>query len=157
MPSSAFGNAIDPLVSLPVYTGDVGLDDGTGASVYVLDKAQGHPADARPTASRSGWTCVPARRVTLPDGLGSVTFDGLERWNKIQISRTPGKLIALGGVVAALLGLLGSLFVRPRRLWVRARRQDDGTHTGRGGPARPLLGRRPGDRARRARLGSWQH
>jgi cytochrome c biogenesis protein len=56
-----------------------------------------------------------------------VTFEGLERWNKIQISRTPGKLIALTGVVAALLGLLGSLFVRPRRLWVRARRRDDGT------------------------------
>jgi cytochrome c biogenesis protein len=65
--------------------------------------------------------------VTLPDGLGSVTFDGLQRWNKIQISRTPGKLVALTGVVAALLGLLGSLFVRPRRLWVRARRRDDGT------------------------------
>ena len=30
-------------------------------------------------------------------------------------------------MVFALLGLLGSLFVRPRRLWVRARRQDDGT------------------------------
>jgi cytochrome c biogenesis protein len=36
-------------------------------------------------------------------------------------------MIALTGVVLALLGLLGSLFVRPRRLWVRARRQDDGT------------------------------
>ena len=69
----------------------------------------------------------PGDTVTLPDGLGSVTFEGLQRWNKIQISRTPGKLIALTGVVAALLGLLGSLFVRPRRLWVRARRRDDGT------------------------------
>ena len=56
-----------------------------------------------------------------------MTFEGLQRWNKIQISRTPGKLVALAGVVLALLGLLGSLFVRPRRLWVRARRQDDGT------------------------------
>jgi cytochrome c biogenesis protein len=69
----------------------------------------------------------PGESVTLPDGLGSVTFEGVERWNKIQISRTPGKLVALAGVVLALLGLLASLFVRPRRLWVRARRQDDGT------------------------------
>ena len=68
----------------------------------------------------------PGDTVTLPDDLGSVTFEGLQRWNKIQISRTPGKLVALTGVVLALLGLLGSLFVRPRRLWVRARRQDDG-------------------------------
>ena len=48
-------------------------------------------------------------------------------WNKIQISQTPGKWIALAGVVMALLGLLGSLFIRPRRVWVRARREGDGT------------------------------
>jgi cytochrome c biogenesis protein len=126
MPSSAFGNAFDPLVSLQVWTGDVGLDDGTGASVYVLDKAKATrltKADGQPFR----MDLRPGDTVTLPDGLGSVTFEGLERWNKIQISRTPGKLIALTGVVLALLGLLGSLFVRPRRLWVRARRQDDGT------------------------------
>ncbi len=126
MPSSAFGNAIDPLVSLFVYSGDVGLDDGSGASVYVLDKSKAtqlRKADGQPFR----MDLRPGETVTLPDGLGSVTFEGLERWNKIQISRTPGKFIALGGVVAALLGLLGSLFVRPRRLWVRARRQDDGS------------------------------
>jgi cytochrome c biogenesis protein len=125
MPSSAFGDAIDPLVSLQVYTGDVGLDDGTSASVYVLDKTKAtqlKKANGQPFR----MDLRPGDTVTLPDGLGSVTFEGLQRWNKIQISRTPGKLIALTGVVAALLGLLGSLFVRPRRQWVRARRQDDG-------------------------------
>jgi cytochrome c biogenesis protein len=126
MPSSAFGNAIDPLVSLFVYTGDVGLDDGSSSSVYVLDKSKATQLtkdDGQPFR----MDLRPGDTVTLPGGVGSVTFEGLERWNKIQISRTPGKLIALAGVVAALLGLLGSLFVRPRRLWVRARRRDDGT------------------------------
>jgi len=126
MPGSAFGNAIDPLVSLQVYTGDVGLDDGSSASVYVLDKSRATQLlkeDGQPFR----MDLRPGETVTLPDGLGSVTFEGLQRWNKIQISRTPGKLIALAGVVTALLGLLGSLFVRPRRLWVRARRQDDGS------------------------------
>ena len=126
MPGSAWGEALDPLVSLQVYTGDVGLDDGTSASVYVLDKTRATQllkANGQPFR----MDLRPGDTVTLPDDLGSVTFDGLQRWNKIQISRTPGKFIALGGVVAALLGLLGSLFVRPRRLWVRARRQDDGS------------------------------
>ena len=126
MPSSAFGNAIDPLVSLQVYTGDVGLDDGTSGSVYVLDKTKATQL-TKPNGQPFRMDMRPGDTVTLPDGLGSVTFEGLQRWNKIQISRTPGKLIALTGVVAALLGLLGSLFVRPRRLWVRARRRDDGT------------------------------
>ena len=31
------------------------------------------------------------------------------------------------GVVLALLGLLGSLFIRPRRAWVRATRDGEGT------------------------------
>ncbi len=49
------------------------------------------------------------------------------RWNRIQISHQPGRHLALGGVCLALLGLLGSLFIRPRRVWVRARRTPDGT------------------------------
>jgi cytochrome c biogenesis protein len=56
-----------------------------------------------------------------------VSFDGLDRWNKLKISRTPGVRIALAGVLLALLGLLGSLFIRPRRAWVRARETADGT------------------------------
>ena len=56
-----------------------------------------------------------------------MSFDRVERWNKIQISQTPGKWVALAGVVLALLGLLGSLFIRPRRVWVRARRGEGGT------------------------------
>ena len=45
----------------------------------------------------------------------------------MQISRTPDVWVTLLGVVLAMLGLLGSLFIRPRRLWVRARREDGRT------------------------------
>jgi cytochrome c biogenesis protein len=69
----------------------------------------------------------PGQTARLPDGLGTVTFEEVVPWNKVQISRTPGKLVALGGVVLALVGLLGSLFIRPRRIWVRARGDGDGT------------------------------
>lgn len=126
MPASVWGDALDPLVSMSLWTGDLGLQDGSASSVYVLDKA-GATQVMKANGQPFRMDLRPGESVTLPDGLGSVTFEGLERWNKIQISRTPGKLVALTGVVLALLGLLGSLFVRPRRLWVRARRQDDGT------------------------------
>lgn len=125
MPRSSFGDLVNPVLSLFAYTGDLGLNDGSGQSVYVLDKAnatQLMKKDGQPFRMdlREGDT------VKLPDGLGSVTFEGIERWNKIQISRTPGKLVALTGVVLALVGLLGSLFIRPRRVWVRTRRADNG-------------------------------
>ena len=126
MPASIFGDALDPLVSLQVYTGDVGLDDGSAASVYVLDKSRATQL-LKPNGQPFRLDMRPGDTVTLPDDLGTVTFEGLQRWNKIQISRTPGKMVALAGVVLALLGLIGSLFVRPRRLWVRARRRDDGS------------------------------
>jgi cytochrome c biogenesis protein len=123
---SAFGRDVDPLVSMLVYTGDLGMDDGTPQSVYSLDKSRTTMLTKKNGAPyridlREGDT------VKLPNGLGTVSFDGLEKWNKLQISRTPGKLVALTGVVLALIGLLGSLFIRPRRVWVRARREGDGT------------------------------
>ena len=74
-----------------VYTGDLGLDDGTPQSVYALDKTDADPAARRPTGRRSGVDLRPGETVELPDGLGTVSFDGVERWNKIQISHTPGQ------------------------------------------------------------------
>jgi cytochrome c biogenesis protein len=125
-PYSAFGNWLNPAVSMLVYTGDLGMNSGAPQSVYVLDKSRTEQvlkADGKPLR----LDLQVGDKVTLPDGLGTVSFDGVERWNKIQISQTPGKKLALGGVVLALLGLLGSLFIRPRRVWVRARDEGGGT------------------------------
>ncbi len=113
----ALGN---PLVSLNVWTGDLGLDDGVAQSVYTLDTS-----DATPVEDAEGkqvrLDLQPGETQQLPGGLGSVSFDGVQPWVRVQISQTPGKEVALGGVVLALVGLLGSLFIRPRRVWVRAR------------------------------------
>jgi cytochrome c biogenesis protein len=125
-PRSVFGDAVNPLMSLFVYTGDLGLDDGGSQSVYVLDKSRATQVmedDGQPLR----LDMRPGDTVELPDGLGTVTFEGIQRWNKLQISETPGKLVALAGVVLALVGLLGSLFIRPRRVWVRARAEDGAT------------------------------
>ncbi len=102
------------------------MDTGESQSVYVLDKSK---AEALP--GKAGMPYRVDLRVgetkTLPDGLGTVTFDDMYSWQRIQISQTPGKRIALAGVVLALLGLMGSLFIRSRRLWVRVTQTSDGT------------------------------
>ena len=123
---SLFGKPIDPLVSMLVYTGDLHMKDGTSQSIYSLDKS-----DTTMLTKKNGapyrLDLREGQSVKLPHGMGTVSFDGLQPWVKIQISQTPGKWIALTGVVMCLIGLLGSLFIRPRRLWVRARDEEDGT------------------------------
>ena len=121
-PATLMGDDNNPLLSMLVYSGDLNMDSGPSQSVYVLDKAradQVEKADGKPFR----LDIMPGETVDLPDGIGSVTFESVEPWVRIQISKSPGQQIALGGVSLALLGLLMSLFIRPRRVWVRARRE----------------------------------
>jgi cytochrome c biogenesis protein len=60
---------------------------------------------------------APGETATLPDGYGSVTFDGYVSWVNFQVSRNAGKEFVLIGAALALAGLL--LYVRRRRVWVR--------------------------------------
>ena len=120
-PFSQFPQALDPVLSLVPYHGDLGLDDGSPQSVYALDKTGLKPFgsdDASLGATKRIKLSV-GQRVQLPDGMGSIRFDGVQRFVKLQVSDSPGKGIALLGVVLAILGLMGSLFIRPRRAWVR--------------------------------------
>jgi cytochrome c biogenesis protein len=125
-PFSVFGDARNPVISMQAYVGDLGMDAGTPQSVYELDKEDAELV-TQGDGSMFRVDLALGDTVDLPGGQGSVTFERLERWNKIQLSQTPGKWIALGGVVLGLVGLCGSLFIRPRRSWVRARRDGQGT------------------------------
>ena len=113
-PFNVMGDDKNPVLSMRVYTGDLNMQDGESQSVYVLDKSKAtmvEKADGTPYR----LDIALGQTVTLPDGLGTVSFDSIQPWVRIQISQTPGKFIALTGVVLALLGLIGSLFIRPRR------------------------------------------
>lgn len=117
------GDGSHAMLSFQAYTGD--LDpNGAPQSVYTLDTSK-----AKMVTNTGGraFNLGLHQTATLPNGLGTVTFDDVVRWNRLQLSHQPGRQLALGGVCLALLGLLGSLFIRPRRVWVRARRTPDGT------------------------------
>jgi cytochrome c biogenesis protein len=126
IPCSTFPDADNPVLSLIAYQGDLGLDSGAPQSVYVLDKdglTSFRDKDGNPKA----LLLKPGQTAELGDGQGSIRFDGYTRWVKLQISHQPGKVVPLVGVLAAILGLLGSLFIRPRRTWVRLRTSDGRT------------------------------
>ena len=120
-PFSRFPDALNPVMSLLAYHGDLGLDNGKPQSVYELDKS-GVEAFKRKDGRPLRVDIAVGQTKTLPDG-SSIRFDGVQRWVKLQISDKPAKGVALGGVLLAITGLLASLFIRPRRAWVRVRRE----------------------------------
>ncbi len=111
-PVSAFPDAGNPELYLTAWRGDLGTDSGLAQSVYRLDtRRMTQVASAR---------LVPGMSWRLPDGLGTVTFEGWRRWATFQVAQDPGKGATLAGAGGALVGLMASLFVRRRRVWVRA-------------------------------------
>ncbi|MGQ0844312.1 MAG: cytochrome c biogenesis protein ResB [Sporichthyaceae bacterium] len=127
-PFSTFPAPLNPRLVLNAWSGDLGLDEGLPQSVYRLDTGKmtqftaGEGAEQRPLTK----SLAVGDSMELPDGLGTLTFDGYKEWVVLQVVDTPGRALALGGGIAAIVGLLGSLFVRPRRLWVRAELDEGG-------------------------------
>ncbi|OIH93143.1 MULTISPECIES: cytochrome c biogenesis protein ResB [unclassified Curtobacterium] len=116
---SAYPDAQNPLLSLQVYTGDLGLDSGVPQSVYTLDtgglqQIAGRQSDAPSIMLKPGQT------KQLPDGAGSITFDGVKRYVSLDVHHDPSSVWVAGFALLSTLGLLTSLFVPRRRVWVKA-------------------------------------
>jgi len=117
---SASPTPVLPTLALFAYEGDLGLDDGTPQSVYSLDKERlARIADESGEPVR--FDLLLGETYELPDGLGSITFDDVRNFGRFQIAHAPMKGVTLAAAVAGLLGLVTSLFLRPRRAWVRVR------------------------------------
>jgi cytochrome c biogenesis protein len=117
---SAFPAALNPMVSLVSYAGNLGLGSGVPQSVYQLQTAGMHRLAVSPRP------LAPGQSIKLPHGYGTLTFTGYRQWVSLAITYDPGQLPALLCALAALAGLLLSFFVRRRRVFVRARAAGDG-------------------------------
>ncbi len=106
-PHSTFPAPDNPMLFASAFTGP---SEGQPANVYQLDTAQLTQLGLRTMSVGQTWT--------LPKGAGEVTFVGFDRWASFSIAHDPGKGAALLGAVAGLSGLVLSLFVRRRRLWI---------------------------------------
>jgi cytochrome c biogenesis protein len=108
-----------PVLVLAVWAGDLGLDSGIPQNVYQLDKTrmkQAVDGAGRPITV----TVNPGQTVTLPGGLGTVSFDGLPRYIALDLRHDPTLGFVLVFALAALAGLATSLFTPRRRVWMRA-------------------------------------
>lgn len=126
---STHPQTLNPYLSLFAYYGDLGLDDGRSQSVYLLDtedltqftdedgdnfRIALVPED--PQLPEEAW------RAELPDG-SVIEFVDLLRFARLEIASTPLLWLPLTGIVVGTLGLMLSLYLRPRRWWIRARRE----------------------------------
>ncbi|MCG8966306.1 cytochrome c biogenesis protein ResB [Streptomyces sp. CL12-4] len=122
---STFPALLNPMLALSAYHGDLGVDAGFPKSIYQLDKT-----NLKEFKDTDGELFKKQLKVgdtmTLPNGAGTVTFDGVQEWANFQVTRQPASGWALGGAVVAILGLAGSLFIQRRRVWVRAVKGADG-------------------------------
>lgn len=110
-PESTFPAARDPVLRLAAWRGNLGFGTGLPQSVYDLPVASlHHVANAQ---------LSPGQTWKLPDG-STVTFAGVTQWATFQVAHDPGKGVVLVAAVLVIAGLLTSLRVRRRRLWVRA-------------------------------------
>lgn len=125
---SSYPDLDNPLLTLNVYTGDLGIDGGVPTSVYTLDTGD----LTQLTGGKTGVASIqlaPGQTVDLPDGLGSVSLDSVPRFVSFDVHHDPTQGWVLLFAILVLGGLLTSLFVPRRRVWVKAVPQADGSTT----------------------------
>ena len=117
--TSVYPELLNPIVTLEVYVGDLGLDDGTGGNAFVLNTDELTQVAGREVPGSPTLQLSPGDRIDLPDGLGSVELTSIPRFAAFDIHHDPSEGMVLAFAVLAVLGLLASLFVPRRRMWVK--------------------------------------
>ncbi len=125
-PQSVFPDALNPAMFLNVWYGPPKVETGRPENVYSLDRT-GMTQLKDKNGDFVRFPLQPGVTATLPEGKGTITMDGWTRWVKLQVGNAPGVPISLVAIGFAVLGLCLSLFIRPRRVWLRASRSEDGS------------------------------
>lgn len=112
---------INPAVAVFFYQGNLGLGSGVPQNVYSLDARQIQTGALRHVGSA---TLTPGQSKSLPSGV-RVTFDGYTQWVNFQISHNPAQNYLLLAALGMLSGLVCSLTIRRRRLWLRLTPDND--------------------------------
>lgn len=116
--TSIYPAPIDPLLTMNVYEGDLGLDSGIPKNVYALDTSN-MTQIAGGKSGAKGLRLTLGQTVDLPNGLGTVTFDDIRRFASLDVSYNPGGIWVLLFALLSLAGVTTSLLVPRRRVWVR--------------------------------------
>jgi cytochrome c biogenesis protein len=128
-----------PVLTLQVFSGDLGIDSGTPTSVYALDTDDMTPV-AGGTADAESLELMPGETADIPGGFGTVTFENaspagtsendyshsVPRFASLDIHHDPTQGWVLLFAVLIIAGLITSLFIPRRRVWVKEADAGDG-------------------------------
>lgn len=106
---SVYPELLRPKMLFSVWSGDLGLDSGAPQSVYRIDTTE---------MTNLGLGSLSVGETFRYQG-GTITLEKIIPWVNLQVVDDPGKSYALLGGVAAIIGLILSLYGRRRRIWVR--------------------------------------
>jgi cytochrome c biogenesis protein len=113
---SAHPDERDPRLMLRPYFGDLGLDAGVPQSVFEINQRQ--IANGLLRSVGEPIALKPGESHRLPDG-STVEFLGTRPWIAVSVRHDPGAELVLAGAVLLVVGLLGSLTGRRRRIFFR--------------------------------------
>ena len=131
--ASTFPDLLNPMLSLVIYKGDLGINAGVPKSVFALDTDK-MTVLAGPNAADGTMALrlKPGQTEQIPGGLGTVTFDNMApkgqanntedsvlRFASLDVHRDPTQGWVLFFAICVLAGLLTSLFIPRRRVWVK--------------------------------------
>ncbi|MBU6152630.1 MAG: cytochrome c biogenesis protein ResB, partial [Chloroflexi bacterium] len=107
---SVFPDLDNPRVFMGAFSGDLGLDEGTPQNFFSLDTSRMTRLGIAPLRVGDSWELSNGARIT---------FDGVVRWASFVVASDRTEGIVLAAALLAILGLLLSLFVPRRRLFLR--------------------------------------
>ncbi len=123
--SSSFPAMTDPAVAVDIYRGDTGLDTGYPQSLFSLNQEM---INQGRLVKQDRVNLMPGESSTLSDGT-NVRFDGAEEFVNLQVSHDPAQTWVLLFSLTMMGGLLVSLVVKRRRVWVRLHSDADTRRT----------------------------
>ncbi|NQU36677.1 MAG: cytochrome c biogenesis protein ResB [Actinobacteria bacterium] len=123
-PISTFPDLLDPAIFLSAWEGDLGLDDGTPQNVYRMNTSNMTQLGIKAIRPGESWE--------IPGGRGTVSLTGVKQYAVFDVAYDPARFYALAGSIFAILGLMLSLFVPRRRVFVRVTQRKHDAAAGRG-------------------------
>ncbi|MFI9382763.1 cytochrome c biogenesis protein ResB [Kutzneria sp. NPDC052558] len=130
--SSIFPAPNDPAVAVQVYVGDLGNNSGYAHNLFTIDQSM---VDQGRLVQKAMRNLKLGQEITLDDGT-RIRFDKALEFTGLQVTHDPSEGYVLVFAILLLVGLMGSLSIKRRRLWLRVTPSGDGTVVEVGGLAR---------------------